>query len=70
MAAAPDTTAGHAVRRMILVGYRAENPLMGYVLEVIEAYQQRYSDLRPNYAFTGSCDNEIKMQMPSGSSKA
>lgn len=42
---------------IVLVGYQADDPPMRYMLEVLEADRERYSDLRRVYAFA-NVDND------------
>lgn len=44
---------------IVLVGYQAEDPPMRYLLEVLEADRERYSDLKPVYAFA-SRESDLK----------
>jgi SIR2-like domain len=47
---------------LVLVGYRADDPPMRYLLEVLEADRARYPDLRPVYAFAGTAPDDIEQE--------
>lgn len=47
---------------LVLVGYRADDPPMRYLLEVLEADRARYPDLRQVYAFAGAKPNDIAQE--------
>lgn len=47
---------------LVLIGYQAEDPPMRYLLEALEADRERFSDLKPIYAFapTNAGDEELQ----------
>lgn len=47
---------------LVLVGYRADDPPMRYLLEVLEDDRARYPDLKPVYAFAPSTADEGPFQ--------
>ncbi|MBU6527983.1 SIR2 family protein [Methylocystis sp. MJC1] len=47
---------------VVLVGYSADDPPMRYLLEVLEADRERYSDLHRVYAFAASKDEEEELE--------
>lgn len=47
---------------LVLIGYQAEDPPMRYLLEVLEADRERFSDLREVYAFAPANDEEKNLQ--------
>jgi hypothetical protein len=47
---------------VVLVGYQADDPPMRYLLEVLEADRERFSDLQPVYAFAHAAPGQEALQ--------